>query len=413
MTVIPALAPMAAVRLVEIPGHLPKAARFVLHLLQKMEAGSLHLTMPDGQIYAFGTQEPPHAHIFIRDIECFSAILTGGDIGFAQSYMEGKWDTPDLLKVLQVLVANRAALEKLVYGNIWAGLFYRIRHWLNRNSRAGSMRNIHAHYDIGNSFYQLWLDEGMTYSSALFTNEDDPLLLAQERKYARILKEISLSCAGHILEIGCGWGGFAEAALSAGHDVTGLTLSREQLAVAKARCAGLADVPGQWDLRLQDYRDCHGQFDAIVSIEMFEAVGEEFWPDYFAALKRNLKPGGRAVIQTITIAEDLFDRYRKSSDFIQQYIFPGGMLPSISAFCDEARLAGLELVESFAFGQDYARTLEMWRDRFQKAGAQVKAQGFDERFLRTWDFYLCYCAAAFRYANTNVVQFTLQAPLEV
>jgi cyclopropane-fatty-acyl-phospholipid synthase len=289
---------------------------------------------------------------------------------------------------------------------------HRIRHLLNRNTRAQARRNIHAHYDLGNAFYALWLDPTMSYSSTLLPAHATPHAPLTEReladgqvaKYRRVLDELQLRQPGRILEIGCGWGGFAEIALASGHGVDGLTLSTEQLEYARTR---LARSSGRWDLRLQDYREEQGQYDAIASIEMFEAVGEAYWPSYFATLKRCLRPGGRACVQTIVIDDALFERYRVGTDFIQQYIFPGGMLPSPSAFRREAQRAGLAVVNELAFGPDYARTLATWRERFHARLDAVRALGFDERFVRIWDFYLAYCEAAFARRSTDVVQFTL------
>ncbi|MDO9218106.1 MAG: cyclopropane-fatty-acyl-phospholipid synthase family protein, partial [Lacisediminimonas sp.] len=335
--------------------HLPARARVALRLLERLQSGSLSVTLPDGQHISFGPGHGLHADIVMHDWRCCDAALKSGDIGFAESYIDGGWTTSDLTALLKLFILNRNAIEGFVYGTWWGRLLYRIRHLLNGNSRAGSRRNIHAHYDIGNAFYQLWLDPTMTYSSALFgdANAHDEhadaaqLPRAQKAKYQRMLDALQLQPGASVLEIGCGWGGFAEAGLRAGMQVTGLTLSTEQLAWAQQRCAGLATqepTAAMADLRLQDYRDCHGQFDGIASIEMFEAVGEAYWPSYFAAIARNLKPGGRACIQTIVIDDALFARYRKGTDFIQQYIFPGGMLPSPSAFRQQASRAGLRVV---------------------------------------------------------------------
>ncbi len=386
---------------------LPASAKVILALLDRLQHGALRLTLPDGAVLHFGDASVP-VTLELKSWDMFSAALRSGDIGFAESYIDGSWSTDNLTGLIALLVRNRASIESAVYGSWWGRLAYRIKHLLNRNSKSGSRKNIHAHYDIGNAFYQLWLDPSMTYSSALFTAAaGSDLQRAQEAKYRRILDQLALAPGAAVLEIGCGWGGFAEMAARDMHaHVTGLTLSTEQLAYAQARMerAGLAS---QADLRLCDYRDCDGQFDAIASIEMFEAVGESYWPSYFECLARNLKPGGRACIQTIVIADGLFERYRKSTDFIQQYIFPGGMLPSPAVFERMAFEHGLTVTDQFCFGIDYADTLAAWRDAFHARLPEVRAQGFDERFVRTWEFYLCYCEAAFRERNTDVMHFTL------
>jgi cyclopropane-fatty-acyl-phospholipid synthase len=388
---------------------VPAAARAVLALLQRLRHGRLTLVTPGGAALVFGAGEP-HATIRLANWNVCAASLRRGDIGFAETFIAGDWHTDSLAGLLRVLTANRDVIERALYGSWWGGALYRLRHLFNRNSRAGSRRNIHAHYDLGNPFYEVWLDPSMTYSSALYG--DDPartLQDAQDAKYRRILDELALAPGARVLEIGCGWGGFAELAARDGLDVTGLTLSTEQHAWATKRLAdaGLGD---RARFLLQDYRDERGRYDAIVSIEMFEAVGESYWPSYFETLRRCLAPGGRAVVQTITIDHALFDRYRKGTDFIQQYIFPGGMLPSPEAFEGGARHAGLAVDERFAFGQDYARTLAEWRETFVANLPRITAQGFDTRFARTWEFYLAYCEAGFAQRSTDVVQFTLRAP---
>jgi len=386
---------------------VPASAQIILKLLAKMQHGALKLRTPDGEVLHFGDGSAP-VTLELLNWDMFSAALRSGDIGFAQSYIDGSWSTDNLTGLIALLVRNRAAIESLVYGSWWGSLVYRIKHLLNRNSRSGSRKNIHAHYDIGNAFYKLWLDPSMTYSSAIFSAAaGGNLALAQAAKYRTILNQLRVLPGQKVLEIGCGWGGFAEmAAREAGVHVTGLTLSTEQLAFARARMdqAGLGAMA---DLQLCDYRDASGQYDAIASIEMFEAVGESYWPSYFECLARNLKPGGRACIQTIVIADDLFERYRKGTDFIQQYIFPGGMLPSPWVFRAMAFEHGLTVTDEFCFGIDYADTLVAWRHAFHAQLDEVRAQGFDEHFIRTWEFYLCYCEAAFRERNTDVMHFTL------
>ncbi len=395
-----------------LPAATPRGARLALALLERIPHGSLDLQRPDGQWQRFGQPQRggPVATIRLHDWDACGAALRAGDIGFAEAYIDGLWSTPDLPGLLKLLVANRGHFEALVYGRWWGALAYRLRHLLNRNSRRGSRRNIHAHYDIGNDFYRLWLDETMNYSSAWFAGDrSQPLAAAQGAKMRRALAACGLAPGQRLLEIGCGWGAVAElAARDFGAQVTGLTLSTEQLGWARRRLAA-AGLAGRADLRLQDWRDLgDDRYDAICSIEMFEAVGREYWPAYFAMLRRSLAPGGRACIQTITIRDDLYPRYLRSTDFIQQYIFPGGLLPSPGAFRAAAERAGLQVVDALAFGSDYAETLARWRAAFLRREAEVRALGLDTRFLRTWDFYLAYCEAAFAGGNTDVVQFTLQ-----
>jgi cyclopropane-fatty-acyl-phospholipid synthase len=318
----------------------------------------------------------------------FGAALKSGDIGFAETYIAGDWHTPDLTPLLQVLLQNRKSLEDAIYGH-WVGrLFYQVRHWMNRNTQANSRKNIHAHYDLGNDFYKLWLDPSMNYSSALFETQDQTLTQAQHAKVRRAL------------------------------EVVGLTLSDEQLAWAQQRLANTPNA-SRTDLRLQDYRSPdvtknhlgeHQLFDAVCSIEMIEAVGQSYWPTYFQTIAASLRDGGKACIQAIVIRDELFERYIQGTDFIQQYVFPGGCLPSPAKFTAQAQAAGLEVTDSLAFGLDYANTLAQWRATFAQQEEGVRALGFDTAFIRTWEFYLCYCEAAFLEGNTDVVQFTLRKP---
>ncbi len=337
----------------------------------------------------------------VHDEAMFSRVLARGDIGLAEAYLDGQWDSSDIAGLLALLARNRDVLSKAVYGSWRQLLAARVRHWFNRNSRAGSKRNIMAHYDLGNDFYSAWLDSSMSYSSALYhAGDNGSLLAAQDAKYRRILDRLQAKAGDSVLEIGCGWGGFAELAVADGLQLTGLTLSPAQLEWARKR------VP-QADLRLQDYRDTQEQFDHVVSIEMFEAVGEQWWPTYFSTVARALKPGGKAVIQSITIRDDLFASYRRGTDFIQQYIFPGGMLPSRQAFRKAAERRGLRVTDEFAFGLDYARTLAEWRAAFEANWPHIATLGFDETFRRLWRLYLCYCEAGFLAGNIDVVQFEL------
>ena len=379
---------------------LTRDTRTVFALLDKLSGGRLTVRLPDGRCVAFGHGERC-VSLHVHDERLFARVLARGDIGFAEAYLDGWWESPDLTGVLTLLARNREVLTRAVYGSWRQLLSARMRHWFNRNSRAGSKRNIMAHYDLGNAFYRLWLDSSMSYSAALYRAQDDgSLLAAQHAKYHRILDRLQARAGERVLEIGCGWGGFAELAVQAGLQVTGLTLSPAQLAWAQQR------VPSA-DLRLQDYRDTQAQFDHLVSIEMFEAVGERWWPTYFSTVARALKPGGKALIQSITIRDDLFSAYRRGTDFIQQYIFPGGMLPSRSAFRRAAERQGLQVTDEFAFGLDYARTLAEWRAAFEAHWPQIAALGFDETFRRLWRFYLCYCEAGFLAGNIDVVQFEL------
>ena len=386
----------------------PARVRLILKMLAQLQQGALHLQLPDGESLHFGDDSYPIS-LHLHDWELFAAVMKSGDIGFAETYIKGGWTTDNLTGLIELFVHNRQQVEALIYGTWWGSLLHRAHHLFNRNSRSGSRKNIHAHYDIGNEFYRLWLDPSMTYSSALFSHAgSDDLQHAQQAKYQRILEQLRVAAGAHILEIGCGWGGFAETAIrDAQATVHGLTLSTEQLHYAQQRLEN-AGMAAQADLRLMDYRDSDGQYDAIASIEMFEAVGEAYWPGYFACLARNLKSGGRACIQTIVIADELFARYRTGTDFIQQYIFPGGMLPSPAVFRAQAEKQGLRVVDEFRFGPDYARTLVAWREAFKAQRDAVRAQGFDERFIRTWEFYLCYCEAGFRADSINVMQFTLE-----
>ena len=395
-----------------LPGSAPAAARAVFKLLEKLQIGSLDLQLPEGSSIHFGTQTEPRAALRIRNWEVCAAVLRSGDIGFAESYVAGHWSTPDLRALLTLMLRNREVLERAIYGSWWGSLLYRLRHLTNRNSRAGSRKNIHAHYDLGNEFYKLWLDPSMNYSSALFAGDGaQSLTQAQQAKMRRALAQCQLQPGQRVLEIGCGWGAVAEcAARDFGAQLLGVTLSTEQLAYGQQRLQS-AGLDSQAELRLQDYRDIpESGFDAIVSIEMFEAVGRQYWDGYFRTVADKLKSGGRACIQTITIRDDLFERYSRSTDFIQQYVFPGGMLPSPSLFRAHARAAGLEVVEELAFGPDYAETLRLWREAFLQREAQVLRQGFDRRFIALWEFYLAYCEAAFATGNTDVVQFTLRKP---
>jgi cyclopropane-fatty-acyl-phospholipid synthase len=375
--------------------------RLVFEMLQKLQGGMLDISLPDHSQYLFGSGSQ-RASLTVHNEDVFRQVLARGDIGLAESYLDGHWDSPDITSLLALIAHNRAPFKKAIYGAWHHLILARIRHAFNRNNRAGSKRNIMAHYDLGNDFYKLWLDTGMSYSSALFDNAPARSLeTAQHAKYQRILQRLNAKPGQHLLEIGCGWGGFAELAVQEKLHITGLTLSPAQLDWAQQR------VP-QADLRLQDYRDINTKFDHIVSIEMLEAVGRTWWPDYFRTIARSLKPGGKAIIQSIVIRDDLFAAYRKKTDFIQQFIFPGGMLPSPKSIKDNATRAGLFITDSKAFGQDYARTLAAWRQSFENHWTAISELGFDERFRRLWRLYLTYCEAGFLSGNIDVMQLELQ-----
>ena len=396
-----------------VPSDAPAAARTALKLLQRLRHGSITMQLPDGSMQVFGNHQQhgdaPTAAMTLKNWKLCAAALKSGDIGVAETYIAGDWTTPNLTDLLTVFICNRQEIEDVVYGH-WIGrLWYRIQHLLNRNTKANSQKNIHAHYDLGNAFYTLWLDDTMNYSSAWFEGDlDRPLREAQNAKVRRALAMAQVQPGDRVLEIGCGWGALAEMGTTEFKaSVTGVTLSTEQLAFANSRMQRLG-MDSRADLRLQDYRDiADAPFDAICSVEMVEAVGREYWPTYFQTVARLLKPGGRACIQSIVIDDSLFERYITSTDFIQQYIFPGGCLPCPREFRREAAAAGLEVVDEFAFGPDYAETLRRWRDKFLAARSQVLQLGFDERFMRLWEFYLAYCEAAFDKGNINLVQYTL------
>jgi cyclopropane-fatty-acyl-phospholipid synthase len=393
------------------PPKPPAAERAVTRMLAQLSGDCLHLHTPSQSLHLGEVCATRAAStLTVHDSAVFGQVLRSGDIGFAESYLQGQWSTPDLPALLALLMRQRHAFEGAVYGSFWGSLAYRLRHALRRNSRAGSRHNIHAHYDLGNAFYALWLDESMSYSSAWWDGDPNlTLAQAQQRKMERALDEAGVRQGSKVLEIGCGWGALAGLAAQRGAQLTGVTLSTEQLSWAQEHLARAGQL-AQTDLRLQDYRDLGSagtQYDAIVSIEMIEAVGQAYWPSYFQTLKSCLAPGGRACIQSILIEHVRFERYAQSTDFIQQYIFPGGMLPSDAVFRAQAQAAGLQVVKAQAFGADYARTLALWRASFLAQTERVGALGFDTRFLRLWDFYLAYCQAAFETGQTDLVQYTL------
>ena len=367
------------------------------------------LTVIDGdQTSVHGATQGLDATVTVLDQNFYRAVAFGGHVGAAEAYADGAWTTPDLTAIIRLFVRNRDVLDGMETG--LARLVQPIRQFLharNRNTESGSRRNIHAHYDLGNEFFREFLDETMTYSAGIFSHPDESLADAQERKYARLADLAGITPGDHVLEIGCGWGGFMEHVARRGADVTGVSISREQCRYAQDRIAhaGLSD---RAQVNFCDYRDLDGRFDRIVSIEMFEAVGEAYWDTYASQLRRLLRPGGVAALQVITIDESRFDGYRKTPDFIQKYIFPGGMLPSKTALEETFGRAGLSVTDRFEFGPDYAQTIRHWRDGFDSAWSEIRQLGFDERFRRLWHFYLAYCEAGFRTGATDVVQVRLE-----
>ncbi|MCB1954954.1 MAG: class I SAM-dependent methyltransferase [Rhodocyclaceae bacterium] len=387
-------------------GRLRRSTRLAVELLDRLEGCAVRLALPGQGPLVLGNG-PVQAQWTVRDEAVFERIFACGDIALGETYMDGLWSCDELASLLTLLSANRRVLHRAIHGRRLAMLGHWLRHRLRANSRSGSRRNIEAHYDLGNDFYALWLDRSMSYSSALYAAPDESLAAAQQRKLERVLERLDPKPGETLLEIGCGWGGLAElAATTRGCRVLGLTLSKEQLDYARRRAqrGGFSHLA---EFALCDYRDVRGRYDHIVSIEMVEAVGERYWPVWFAQLRERLAPGGRALVQSITIDEGLFETYRRSTDFIQRYIFPGGMLPTPSRFGAEARSAGLDVRDDFAFGPHYARTLQQWRERFDLHPEALREKGYDDRFQRMWRFYLAYCEAGFASGDLDVHQFEL------
>lgn len=384
---------------------VPKLARLAIKFASNLRRGTLDMTLPDGRVLRCGGLEPgPAAQMTVYSYNFAWRLARAGDIGIAEAYLRREWDTPDLTQFLYVFCVNHDLIQSMLGDKPIARFVQSVRHWFNRNTKTQARRNIYAHYDIGNSFYSAWLDPSMTYSSALFEDHTPDLTAAQNNKYRRLAEAINLQPGQKVLEIGCGWGGFAEyAAKNYGAKVVGLTISGEQRDFARKRmqAAGLND---QVEIRFQDYRDERGQYDRIASIEMIEAVGEQFWPQYFTQLRDRLVPGGYAGIQAITIQDRFFNAYRREVDFIQRYVFPGGMLPSPQVLKSLGEKFGVPVIRERIFGEDYAKTLATWRDNFRAAWPNLRPLGFDERFRRLWEYYLAYCEAGFLSGNIDVRQ---------
>ncbi len=403
---------MAAITSLDGQKNLPRYFAATFELASKLKNGRMEFHLPDGRVFSVNAPNPgPVAAIHVHNLDVFARLIREGDLGFSDAYLEGWWSTPDLLSFMDVLHADNDEMYYSFPGMVFVRAYERLRHVLNSNSKRQAKKNISYHYDLGNDFYSLWLDDTMTYSSAIFETGQESLENAQTLKYQSMVDQMGAKPGDHVLEIGCGWGGFAEfAAKERGLRVTGLTISKEQYdyAVDRMARAGLSD---RVEIKLQDYRDERGTYDGIASIEMFEAVGEKYWPTYFNAVRNRLKPGRKATLQIITIKDHRFDAYRKSVDFIQKYIFPGGMLPSPTVLRSEVEKAGLRVMKSIEFGESYSQTLRRWHDTFNGRWEDVVSlRGFDDRFRRMWNFYLTSCAAGFHAGNIDVTQITVTKP---
>ena len=391
--------------------NLPRYFGRVFDLVGKLNSGRVDFILPDGRRFrAEGSKPGPVAEVIINNPDVFARLVREGDLGFCDAYLDGWWTTPDLQAFMDFIHADNDDMYDGFPGMALVRAWEKARFWFQSNTKRQALKNISYHYDLGNDFYSLWLDDTMTYSSALFNTSQESLEKAQIAKYASMVDQMGVKPGDHVLEIGCGWGGFAEyAAKERGLKVTGLTISKEQLEYAQKRIKskGLSD---KVNLKLQDYRDETGVYDGVASIEMFEAVGEKYWPVYFDKIKQCLKPGKQATLQIITIQDARWDVYRKSVDFIQKYIFPGGMLPSPSVLRQEIHRAGLSVQHSIEFGKSYSQTLRRWFEVFNNKWDNISAMGFDDRFRRMWNFYLTSCAATFESGNCDVTQITLQKP---
>ena len=391
--------------------NLPRYFARVFDLVGKLNSGRVDFILPDGRRFrAEGSKPGPVAEVTINNPDVFARLVREGDLGFCDAYLDGWWTTPDLQAFMDFIHADNDDMYDGFPGMALVRAWEKARFWFQSNTKRQALKNISYHYDLGNDFYSLWLDDTMTYSSALFNTSQESLEKAQIAKYASMVDQMGVKPGDHVLEIGCGWGGFAEyAAKERGLKVTGLTISKEQLEYAQKRIKskGLSD---KVNLKLQDYRDETGVYDGVASIEMFEAVGEKYWPVYFDKIKQCLKPGKQATLQIITIQDARWDVYRKSVDYIQKYIFPGGMLPSPSVLRQEIHRAGLSVQHSIEFGKSYSQTLRRWFEVFNNKWDNISAMGFDDRFRRMWNFYLTSCAATFESGNCDVTQITLQKP---
>lgn len=391
--------------------NLPRYFTQAFQQAQRINHGRLDFRLPDGRMFRVQGPKPgPVAEMDIHNDDIFARLIREGDLGFSDAYLEGWWSTPDLQAFMDFVHEDNDAVYDGFPGMGLVRAYERLRFWLQSNSKAQAKKNISYHYDLGNAFYGLWLDDTMTYSSAIFETGQESTERAQTAKYASMVDKMGAKPGDHVLEIGCGWGGFAEyAAKERGLKVTGLTISKEQhdYAVERMKRAGLSD---RVEIKMQDYRDEKGTYDGIASIEMFEAVGEKYWPTYFDTVRERLKPGANATLQIILVQDKRWESYRKGVDFIQKYIFPGGMLPSPTVLRDHVQNAGLTVKSSFEFGPSYSQTLRRWHETFNQRWDDVAALGFDDRFKRMWDFYLTSCASTFSSGTCDVTQITVTRP---
>ena len=391
--------------------NLPRYFAQSFGVMKKLNNGTLDVKLEDGRVFrAQGLLDGPKAEFTVHNDDLFARLIREGDLGFSDAYLDGWWTTPDLQTFMDLMHAENDEVYEGFPGMALVRLYERARFWLQSNSKKQAKKNISYHYDLGNDFYSLWLDKSMTYSSAYFKKDTETLEKAQENKYESIIDQLGVKAGDHILEIGCGWGGFGEyAASKRGLKVTGLTISKEQYdyAVERIKKAGLSSLV---EIKLQDYRDEVGVYDGIASIEMFEAVGERYWPVYFSTVRDRLKPGRNATLQIITLADNRWESYRKSVDFIQKHIFPGGMLPSPTALREQVNNAGLSVKDSIEFGQSYSATLRRWHKTFNAEWDNIVKLGFDSRFKNMWDFYLTSCAGTFLSGYCDVTQITISKP---
>ena len=382
------------------------------HMLDGIEHGQLRFTWPDGHTSVHGSKSDipsENANLILHNFKPVRQMMVNGENGFADSYLRGDWSSDNLSHLFTLMMNNESQMSRVTGGSWFAKIANSIRHHRNRNSLSGSRRNIEFHYDLGNQFYQLWLDPSMSYSSALF-KDNESLEQAQQTKLDQAVQYLNPAPGSRVLEIGCGWGAMARAlAEQTRCHVEGISLSHEQLRYAQEQNTVHSDSvsAGSTSFRHQDYRQVSGTYDHIVSIEMFEAVGEQYWITYFSKLGELLERGGTAVLQVITIAEERFDDYRASPDFIQRFIFPGGMLPTKTHLLTLVNKAGFDIVQTDWFGHSYAETLRLWRHKFDLVTREVQGQGFDERFVRMWRYYLSYCETGFLFGRTDVGQLLL------